>query len=312
MLICKSEPGQLQKIPAPEKGCWISLTAPTEEEITSIAQTCALPDDVLRAALDPEERSYIDTDEGYVMIVINVPTMDTDRERELYDTIPLSIIMTPEMILTVCREDTPVLRPFAEGKIREFSTVMKTRFVFQILYAAASLYLMYLRQIDRRSEVIEAGMHRSTRNREIFELLKLQKSLVYFTSSLRQNESVLEKLMRTDAVKKYPEDAQILEDAITENKQALEMAGIYRGVLSSTTDAIASVISNNQNTVMKTLSIITIVMAIPTILFSAYGMNVASSSMPLAAHPHAFFLIVGISLAFSGVIALLFSLLRRR
>jgi len=312
MQIYLSEDNLLRTTDVPEKGCWINLINPADEEIAYISERCSVPTDVLHAALDPEERSRIDTDEGCVMILINIPTVDTDRERELYDTIPLSIILTSEAIITVCPEDTPVLRTFTEGKIRGFHTAMKTRFVFQILYSAASLYQLYLRNIDRRSEAIEAGMHRSTRNRQLFEMLKLQKSLVIFSTSLHSNETVLEKLLRTESVKKYPEDAEILENAITENKQAIEMTEIYRGILSTTTDIIASVISNNQNTVMKTLAVITIVMAIPTIIFSAYGMNVTAASMPFASHAYAFPLLVGISLTISGVVALILSFFRNK
>lgn len=305
---------RLTAVSAPEKGCWISLTDPTADEIAETSVVTGISEEVLRAALDPEERSRIDTDDGCVMILINVPTIDADRdrERELYDTIPLSIIMTADMVVTVCAEESPVLRSFSEERVRDFHTEMKTRFVFQLLYTAASLYLLCLRSIDRRSDVIESGMHRTTRNKQLFELLKLQKSLVYFSTSLRSNEAVLEKLLRTDTVKKYPEDAEILEDAIVENKQAMEMAEIYRGILSTATDTFASVISNNQNTVMKNLSVITIVMAIPTIIFSAYGMNVSASSMPLATHPYAFLLILGFSLGASAITALLFSLFHRK
>jgi len=310
MRIYKGGPDGIAAVGAPEKGCWISLTAPEEEELAQISCQCGVPAEMLRAALDPEERSRIDTEDGAVMILINIPTVVTDKERELYDTVPVSVILTEETVITVCGEDTPLLRTFAEGRMRDFDPAKKTLFLFRILYAAASMFLLYLKSIDRRSESIEAGLHRSARNRQLFEMLKLQKSLVYFSASLRANESVMEKLSRTTAVKKYPEDAEILEDAIVENRQAMEMAEIYRGVLSSTTDAIAAVISNNQNAVMKTLAVITIVMAIPTIVFSAYGMNVTAASMPLAAHPYAFPLLLGISLALSGAAALVFSFFR--
>lgn len=311
MICYKTEQGRLFMLDAPEADSWISLTAPDAPEIGAVSQMCGIPEETLRAALDPEERSRMESDEGYAMILINVPCVDERQAWELYDTVPLAIILTCDAVITVCREDSPVLHPFTEGRMKAFSTAMKTRFVFQILHTAASLYLLYLGNIERKIGEIEEGMHRSTRNRELFELLKLQKSLVYFTSSLRANEAVLEKLMRTTARETVPEDAQLLEDAVTENRQALAMAGVYRGVLSSTTEAIASVISNNQNSVMKTLAIITIVMAIPTMFFSAYGMNVRATSMPLADHPAAFSILVGLSLAVSGVVALLVAFHRR-
>ena len=184
---------------------------------------------------------------------------------------------------------------------------MKSRFVLQILYKNSSAYLNYLRSIDRKSEEVENKLHKSTKNSELIELLKLEKSLVYFTTSLRSNEVVLEKLLRTEVVKKYEDDADLLEDVIVENKQAIEMANIYSGILSGTMDAFASVISNNLNIVMKVLAIITIVMAIPTMIFSAYGMNLNQSSMPFASSPFAFPIIIAISVLISIVVGFVFT-----
>ena len=168
--------------------------------------------DLLRAALDTDERSRIETDDNCTMILVNIPTVKEHDEKELYDTIPLSVLITKETVITVCLEDTPVLRPFAEGRVKGFFTNMKTRFIFQILYRTASLYLQDLRIIDKKSDMVENQLHRSTQNRELIELLKLEKSLVYFTTALRSNEAVLEKLLKTDSVKKYPEDNELLED----------------------------------------------------------------------------------------------------
>ena len=310
MRIYYTENDSLLTAAEPRKGCWIALTDPTEEELHSVSAASGAPMDMLRAALDPEERSRIDTADGCVMILVNVPIV-TESEKELYDTVPLAILLTAESVITVCSQNSPALRAFAEGHVPGFNTAMKTRFVFQILYASASLYLGYLRRIERRSEAIEEGMRRAADNRQLFDLLRLQKSLVYFSTSLRANEAVLEKLMRTDAVKKYPEDAEILEDAIIENRQAMEMTQIYREIVKGTTDTFASVISNNLNLIMKTLAIITIVMAIPTIIFSAYGMNVSLASMPLSTHPQAFALIILLALIGSLAVALVFLLTSR-
>ena len=166
------------------------------------------------------------------MILVNIPTVEEQSERELYSTIPLSILLTPEALITVCSEETPVIRSFEQGKVRDFRTQMKSRFVLQMLYRIDTLYLQYLRNVDRKSEEVETQLHKSTQNRELIELLKLEKSLVYFTTALRSNEAVLEKLLRTELIKKYPEDAELLEDVIVENKQAIEMANIYSGILS--------------------------------------------------------------------------------
>jgi len=191
--------------------------------------------------------------------------------------------------------------------VRDFHTYMKTRFILQILYKNASLYLQYLRIIDKKSGVVEEKLHKSTKNRELIELLQLEKSLVYFTTSLRSNEMVLEKLMRNEKIKKYPEDTELLEDVIVENKQAIEMANIYSGILSGTMDAFASVISNNLNIVMKFLATITIVMSIPTMVASFYGMNVNSIGMPFADNPHGFIIVLGLTLALTLIVAWIFS-----
>ena len=229
------------------------------------------------------------------------------NDKDWYGTIPLGIIVTGSMIITICLEDTPVLTRFMEGRVRSFFTYMKTRFIFQILYRNASMYLRYLRIIDKKSEQVEEKLHLSTRNEELIELLELQKSLTYFITSLRSNEVVLEKLLKIDSIKKYPEDTDLLEDVITENKQAIEMANVYSGILNGTMDAFASIISNNMNIVMKVLAIITIVMSIPTIVFSAYGMNVAGSGMPLSHSPWGFLLIIIFSVAISAVAAIILS-----
>lgn len=301
-----SEGEKLLSISQPAAGCWISLLAPSEAELSAVSEQQNIDPDILRAALDTDERSRLDTDDGCTMVLVNIPTVEADSDKELYSTIPLAIIISGDCIITVCSEDSPILRSFEQGKVRDFHTFMKSRFILQILYRTATLYLRYLRNIDRKSEEIEVKLHKSTQNRELIELLKLEKSLVYFTTSLRSNEVVLEKLLRTELIKKYPEDSELLEDVIVENKQAIEMANIYSGILSGTMDAFASVISNNLNIVMKVLAIITIVMSIPTMIFSAYGMNVNATGMPFAQNPHAFLIIIAISLFLSVMVTLFF------
>ena len=220
---------------------------------------------------------------------------------------PVGIIVTQKMIFTVCLEDTQVLTRFMEGRVRNFFTYMKTRFILQILYRNASMYLRYLRIIDKKSEQIEEKLHLSTRNQELMELLELEKSLVYFTTSLRSNEMVLEKLLKVESIKKYPEDTELLEDVIIENKQAIEMANIYSGILSSMMGTFASVISNNLNIVMKVLAVITIVMSIPTIVFSAYGMNLSAAGMPFSRTPWGFLIVIILSVVASIIAAIFLS-----
>ena len=201
----------------------------------------------------------------------------------------------------------PVLTAFMDGRVRDFHTFMKTRFILQILYKNATQYLQYLRIIDKKSEVIENKLHQSQKNEELIELLELQKSLVYFTTSLRSNEVVLEKLLRIDKIKKYPEDTDLLEDVIVENKQAMEMTSIYNGILSGTMDTFASVISNNLNIVMKFLATVTIVMSIPTMVASFYGMNVRASGMPFAEHPYGFGIVLFFTLVLTLIVAYIFN-----
>lgn len=305
--IFKKTGSAIQELTAPEDGCWIAMVKPDEREVTSVADRYAIDPDLLRAALDTDERSRIEVDDNCTMVLVNIPTVREHDEKELYDTIPLSILITKEAVITVCLEETPVLQQLADGRVRGFFTNMKTRFIFQVLYLTASLYLQDLRIIDRKSDMVENQLHKSTQNRELIELLKLEKSLVYFTTALRSNEVVLEKLLKTDSIKKYPEDDELLEETIVENKQAIEMANIYSGILSGMMDAFASVISNNLNIVMKVLAVVTIVLSVPTLIFSAYGMNVNVSGMPFAQSQWGFWIIVVLSLALSGGVAMLFS-----
>lgn len=305
--IFKTIDGSIHEIQEPQEGCWIALTNPTATEIFEISERFQIEVDDLRAPLDEEERSRIEVEDTYTLILVDVPTIEERNDKDWYGTIPLGVIVTDKMIFTVCLEDTQVLTRFMEGRVRNFFTYMKTRFILQILYRNASMYLRYLRIIDKKSEQVEEKLHRSTRNQELIELLELEKSLVYFTTSLRSNEVVLEKLLKIENIKKYPEDTELLEDVIIENKQAIEMANIYSGILSGTMDAFASVISNNLNIVMKVLAIITIVMSIPTIVFSAYGMNVNIQGMPFAGSVWGFWGIILFSIVLSIIAALILS-----
>ena len=238
--------------------------------------------------MDEEERPRIEMEDHYTLILVDIPIIEERNEKDWYGTIPMGIIMREDIMITVCLMETPILTAFMEGRVRGFNTYWKTRFILQILYKNASWYLHYLRIIDKKSEEVETRLNKSSKNEELIEVLELEKSLVYFTTSLRSNEVVLEKLLRSEKIKKYPEDEELLEDVIIENKQAIEMANIYSGILSGTRDAFASIISNNQNTMMKFLASVTIVMSIPTIVASFYGMNVNLAGMPFAGSPYGF------------------------
>ena len=304
--IFKTIEGAIHQIQEPQEDCWIAMTNPTATEIFEMSERFGIEVD-LRAPLDEEERSRIEVEDNYTLILVDVPMIEERNDKDWYGTIPLGIIVTKKMIFTVCLEDTQVLTRFMEGRVRNFFTYMKTRFILQILYRNATMYLHYLRIIDKKSEQVEEKLHMSTRNQELMELLELEKSLVYFTTSLRSNEVVLEKLLKVESIKQYPEDTDLLEDVIIENKQAIEMANIYSGILSSMMGTFASVISNNLNVVMKVLSVITIVMSIPTIVFSAYGMNLSPSGMPFSADKWGFLVVILLSILVSIVAAVILS-----
>lgn len=299
--------GVIEEIGEQQEGCWGVLIRPSESELYTVSTQNNIELDDLKAALDEEERSRIQMEDDYTMILVDIPTIERRNDKDWYITIPMSIIVTKDAIFTVCLEETPVLYNFMNKKVRNFHTHMKTRFILQILYKNSTLYLQYLRTINKKSEEVEKKLHGSTKNQELIELLELEKSLVYFTTSLRSNEIVLEKLLKTESIKKYPEDTELLEDVIIENKQAIEMSNIYSGILSGMMDAFASVISNNLNIVMKFLATITIVMSIPTMIFSAYGMNVDGGGMPFANNIFGFGLVILFSIVLSLIVAFVFS-----
>lgn len=285
----------IEQCTAPQPGGWVSLIDPTSDEVRDIALEFDIPVEAVKSALDLDERSRVELDDNYRMILVNIPTRETDSTHELYTTIPLGIILTGEYVITVCSKDTHILRGFENGTERDFHPGKQSRFVFQILYATARRFLLYLRLIEKKSDSTEFEFGRFQKNKELLEIMKLEKSLVYFSVGLRSNETVLEKLVRSDFIKKYDEDAELLEDVIVENKQAIEMAKINTDILESMSNTFASVISNNLNVAMKVLAIITLVMAIPTMIFSAYGMNLAADYMPFANNPLGFPIIIGIA-----------------
>ena len=305
--IFMTEDGAIHQKDEAQAGAWVALTNPTATEILDISEQYGIDPDHLKAPLDEEERSRIEMEDNYSLILVDIPSIEERSGKDWYITIPLGIITTEQSIITVCLEETPILKACMDGRVKDFYTYMKTRFILQILYRNASQFLQYLRVIDKKSDMVERKLHQSQKNQELIELLELEKSLVYFTTSLRSNEVVFEKLLRNERIKKYPEDTELLEDVIIENKQAIEMANIYSGILSGTMDAFASVISNNLNIVMKFLATITIVMSIPTMVASFYGMNVNSAGMPFATSIYGFWIVLGVAAAFSLVVALIFS-----
>lgn len=281
------------KVDTIEKGCWINLTAPTEEELNYIQNTLNIFPNFLRDPLDEEEKPRIDIDENQTLIIVDIPYVYTQEGSLKFETLPLGLIVTEDYFITICLKETSIIDSFRTKKIKDFYTFKKTRFTFQILFSIAKDFLKYLRHIDKQTDNLEKLLHKSMRNKELFKLLELEKSLVFFTTSLKSNEVVMEKILRGKYIKMYEEDQDLLEDVITENKQAIEMANIYSSILSGTMGAFASVISNNLNTVMKFLTSVTIVLAIPTMVASFFGMNV---KLPfLSDNPLAFVYILLIS-----------------
>lgn len=304
LTIYKTKDGHVHEQEKMEENTWICLTAPTEEELLLAAKECQIDTEDLKASLDVEEASRIEITDSYTLILVDIPSKEIRNGNNAYTTIPLSIILKEDRILTVCVEDTLVLKPFSSGRAREFSTAKRTRFIYQILYSNTSVYLNYLRKIDKSREAIEARLHHGTKNSDLIELHELESDLVYFATSLRVNGVVLDKLSRYERIKHYPEDQELLSDVIIENQQAIEMANIYRDVLNGTRELFASVIDNTLNSVMKALTSITIIMAIPTIISGFYGMNVNPDGMPFAASRNGF-LYVGLLTAIICIIAIL-------
>lgn len=302
MQIFKTIGTTLQQIESIEEGAWIHLVNPKENELDEISERFNVESIHLKAALDEEERARIEVEEDYILIIVDSPMVVQDPDKgDRYTTLPFGIILTAKNIITVCLKDIQLFKDFSGSFIKSFHTEKRTRFILQMLFKNATYFLNYLRHIDRMSSRIEKELHKSLKNKELIQLLELEKSLVYFTTSLKGNEVVLERLLRLEMVKKYPEDKELLEDVIVENRQAIEMANIHSNVLGGIMDAFASVISNNLNIKMKFLTAITIVMSIPTMISSFFGMNV---NVPLAQSNHAFFIIGIIAMFLSGIAGL--------
>jgi magnesium transporter len=303
LAIFKTTETGLTRLQEFEPGCWIDLVGPTETELLRVSGELNIPLDLLRSPLDEEEKSRIDVEDGLTQVIVDIPVLVKDDDEREYTTIPLGMLVHPDCFITTCLRVNPILGEFERGAMRSFATFKKTRFLLQILQQVSAFYLRYLGRIDRETDKLERELRASMKNAEIFDLLNLQKGLVYFTTSLRSNEAVLQKLLRTKAVKMYEEDEDLLEDVIVENRQASEMARIYTDILTGMMDAFTSVISNNLNRVMKLLTSLTIILSIPVIVSSFYGMNVA---IPFQNYTHAFTIVIAIAFAASLGFALVF------
>ena len=277
--------GKMCRIQQLEDGCWVSAVAPTAEEISFLTEEMQLEQDFVRSSLDEEESSRIDIEDNQTFVIVDIPYQE-EAEKQTddgvsYYTLPMGIIITGKSIITICQKETALIDEFENGTIKNVQTNLKTRFLLTILLRVAIRFLLYLKQIDKLSHSVEQHLHKSMKNKELIQLLTLEKSLVYFSTSLKSNVVTLEKILRGRYIKLYEEDQDLLEDVLIEIKQAIEMSNIYSNILSGTMDAFASIISNNLNIVMKVLTSITIVMSVPTMVSSFYGMNVSGLPMPV-------------------------------
>ena len=293
----KTEKQRIYEQEKAEDGVWIQMIQPSMEECENISELLDVDVDDIRAALDEEESSRIELEDGYTLILVDIPSIEIRHDKEArhetqtYTTIPLGIILTQDVIVTVCTEETPILQLFVQNRVREFSTKKKLRFVYQILFKTAANYQAYLRSIDKKRTEIEERIGSDTVDTDLIDLHELESTLVYFATSLRANAVVLDRLTRYKRLEQYPEDKELLEDVIVENRQAIEMTSIYRDIIDGTRELMSSVIDNRLNNVMKYLTSITIVLAIPTVISGIYGMNVNERWMPFANTPHGFLII---------------------
>jgi magnesium transporter len=297
--IFKNTESGLVQLDEPANGSWIRVQDPESREINGLVEL-GIPQDFISSALDEDERSRTERDDnGAILIVLRVPLFMGAKEDVPYTTVPLGVILTDKYILTVSRGASAILDDFASGRLKGFSTGKRNRFVLRILFSVAARYLMFLREIDKTVEAVEDRLQRSMRNKEVLDLLKYQKSLVYFATALKANEIVLERLQRSQLFKMYPDDEDLLEDVITENQQAIEMVNISGSILNTMMDAFSSIISNNLNVMLKFLTSVTIILSIPAIVTSFFGIDAALSFQD---HPLGFVFVIVIFLAIAATV----------
>jgi len=284
-------------------GCWVNLVAPGADEVAQLHEEYDIPHDFITSALDLDERARTERDENALLIVLRVPHFQGETSDIPYVTVPLGIVLTSRVIVTVCKIETSIISDLASGRMRGLSTTKRNRFVLHLLLAAAGKYLLYVREINRMVDILEDRLQASLRNREVLELLKYQKSLTFFTTALKSNELMIGRLQKSRLFTMYPEDEDLLEDVLTEFGQAMEMTTISSGILSQMMDAFASIISNNLNVVMKFLASVTIILALPTLVASIFGMNIP---LPFEDHPAALLIILGGTAAITVAIVFVF------
>ena len=288
-----------------KRGNWINMIAPSDDEIKTVCENINIQEDFIRYALDPEERARIDyeEDDGTTLILADVPIIEKDKDQKEYSTIPVGfIIVRDEYFITVSLMENQVIRRMNPMKNKSVATYKKSRLVLQCLYVNSEIYLNLLKTINRETEIAEKELRQTRKNKSLLRLLSLEKSLVYFTTSLKANEVVMERMNRGKVIKLYEEDEDLLEDVLIENKQAMEMSKIYSDILSGVMEAYSSIISNNLNGVMKILTAITIIISVPTMISSFWGMNV---KVPMQDNPWGFAIILIASILIGVIVTII-------
>ena len=296
-----------ERIESFKSGCWVDLVNPSDDECEDVSALTGIPEDMLKAALDEEERARTEIDDGNAMFIVDCPLIEeNDEGGDDYTTIPLAVIYNEKCIVTVCLKGNTVLKDFITGR-ESINTAGRVHFLLTFMLCNAKRFLYYLKQIDRKTHRIQSEMERTMRNTEIIQLLDLQNSLVYFSTSLNSNERVHEKLFKVEGVATKEEYRDLYDDVIIESRQAIETCNIYKNILSVTMDAYGSVISNNANDTMKKLTIITILLAIPTMIAGFWGMNmpVPWENGVTFAETGWFWLVIALAVILTGVIGFL-------
>jgi Mg2+ and Co2+ transporters len=298
--IYKTIDNKLEKINKVENDCWINVTNPGKEELDFFTRRFNIPYDFLTASLDMDEISRTEIENDITLIILKTPFFDETNLDVLYFTVPIGIILTNGIIITICPKESEIILNFIKQKVKNFSTAKRNRFVLQLFLRATLLFLQYLKQINNAAAIIQKKLEQSSKNQQLIKLLNIEKSLVYFTTALKSNAFMLERLQKIDMLQISSENQDLFEDIAIESKQAIEMANIYSDILSGMMDAFASIISNNLNIVMKVLTSIAIIITLPILISSLYGMNV---KLPFQNSPHAFLyvIIISVVLALIGV-----------
>jgi len=289
---------QTVEIDKPENGAWINVSPPLkQEEFSELSSSLEIPIDFLTDSLDIDERSRFEEDDNVKLIVIKTPTENNsfNESDAYYITIPICIILTHNQIVTVNSFDNPAIKKFL-NTFQNRQSDKRSMMVLKVFEKIVQNFMDHLKEINQRRNIFEQKLYDASRNEHLLELMRIQKSLVYFLTALRSNELLLVKIQRTNFLGLTEEEKEFLDDLIVDNSQALEMANIYSNILGSTLDAFAGIIANNQNEVLKRLSVITIVLTLPVLVASIYGMNVP---IPYQDSKLAFYMPVGLSLIIS-------------